>query len=75
MPRVKGIVWHKGMKVPVEVEVTTNWLGLPGVVVHMPKSYSGTNDLPHMIDFTADLEEDATEVTEEDRQLYGKGVK
>jgi len=66
----EGVVWHKGMMVPVKVEVGTNWLGLPGIVVHIPKSYSGTNDLTHMIDFTADLDAEVKPIPEEDKKVY-----
>ena len=54
--RIKGEVVHKGKIVPVEVEITRNWLDIMGIVVHIPKEYSGTSDLTHMIDFTADLD-------------------
>lgn len=60
--KVCGDVWHKGKIVPVEVEVCANWLNQPGIVVHIPKEYSGTSDLVHMIDFTADLDKEVRPV-------------
>lgn len=54
--KVCGEVWHKGSIVPVEVEVCANWLNQPGIVVHIPKEYSGTSNLIHMIDFREDLD-------------------
>lgn len=32
-----GDVWNKGNVIPVEVEVGINWLGQPGIIVHLPR--------------------------------------
>ena len=67
MDKVKGIVFHKGMKVPVEVEVGEGWVGYPAVIVHIPRTYSGTGNLTHMIDFLADLDEPVVPILEEEK--------
>jgi len=55
--KIKGEVYHNKNLVPVEVEISENWLEQSSNVVHLPKSYVESSNNTHMISFEYDLEE------------------